>query len=225
MAQAESTKPQSLLELLQKLILRLPTELKVLIEMVGDSELGIPARSIALGAISYVVFFGDLITDKIPVVGWIDDVLVIWIALGIIGELEPEHVQTYREKHPETFDQLGEVIQIIQSALGFLYDALKSLVELFKHFSFRKHSAEEVFQSKEAQEAIFDATMEYVANMNLNPEFVHKELSKATPMRVMKLLSSGMEAPQIHGFGQAQQAPELPPPVAKKLLPGDVATS
>jgi uncharacterized membrane protein YkvA (DUF1232 family) len=218
MAQAESTKTKSLLELLQKLILHLPQELKILIETLGDSELGVPARSVALGAISYVIYFGDLITDKIPVVGWIDDVLVIWIALGIIEELEPEHTQTYREKYPETFDQLGEVVQIIQSSLGFLYDALKSLVELFKSFRFRKHTAEEVFQSKEAQEAIFDATMERVAGMNLNPEFVHQHLSKVNPAQVMKLLSSGMEAPQLHGFGRAQRAPELPSPVAQKLL-------
>jgi uncharacterized membrane protein YkvA (DUF1232 family) len=76
-AQTIPKQEKNFFEWIQEWILSLPIDLKVLLEISGDSEMGIPARSLAVGTLAYVVYLADLIPDKIPVLGLIDDVIVI----------------------------------------------------------------------------------------------------------------------------------------------------
>jgi uncharacterized membrane protein YkvA (DUF1232 family) len=178
-AQAIPKQEKNFFEWIQEWILSLPIDLKVLLEISGDSEMGIPARSLAVGTLAYVVYFADLIPDKIPVLGLIDDVIVIRLSLEVIRGLEPERMKYYEGKYPTTFARFAEAIEVLKSALGLIYDALMALVEKLKNRRFKGHTAEEAARSEEVREEMFDEAMEYVANLSGLEEEDKREIREA----------------------------------------------
>ena len=61
----------------------------------------------------------------------------------------------------------------------------------------KNKTTEEVAQSAELREALFDETMVFVANLGLDPETLDKETKLLpSPEKVMGLLSSGLEEAQ-----------------------------
>jgi len=82
--------------------------------------MGMLARSLAVGTLAYVVYLVDLIPDKIPVLGLIDDVIVIRLSLEVIRGLEPERMKYYEEKYPTTFARFAEAIEVLKSAQEFI---------------------------------------------------------------------------------------------------------
>jgi uncharacterized membrane protein YkvA (DUF1232 family) len=221
-AQAIPKQEKNFFEWIQEWIISLPIDLKVLLEISGDSQVGIPARSLAVGTLAYVVYFADLIPDKIPVLGLIDDVIVIRLSLEVIRGLEPERMKYYEGKYPTTFARFAEAIEVLKSALGLIYDALMALVEKLKNRRFKGHTAEEAARSEEVREEMFDEAMEYVANLNLNPDVVHKVLLEAPSHQVINLLTSGLEEEDKREIREAEAAKRLEAPKAmfRKLLQG-----
>lgn len=221
-AEAQAKQEKGFFEWIQEWILSLPTDLKVLLEISGDSEMGMPARSLAVGALAYVVYFAGLIPDKIPVLGLIDDVIVIRLSLEVIRELEPERMKYYEEKYPATFARFAEAIEVLKSALGLIYDALRTLVEKLKTRRFKGCTTEEAAQSEEVREEMFDEAMEYVASFNLNPEAVHSALLEAPSHQIINLLTSGLEEEDKREIRDAEAARRLEAPKAmfRKLLKG-----
>ena len=221
-AQAIPKQEKNFFDWIQEWILSLPIDLKVLLEISGDSEIGIPARSLAVGTLAYVVYLADLIPDKIPVLGLIDDVIVIRLSLEVIRGLEPDRMKYYEEKYPATFARFAEAIEVLKSALGLIYDALMALVEKLKNRRFRGHTAEEAVQSEEVREEMFDEAMEYVANLNLNPDVVHNALLEAPSHQIIGLLTSGLEEEDKREIHEAEAAKRLEAPkeMFRKLLKG-----
>jgi hypothetical protein len=66
--------------------------------------------------------------------------------------------------------------------------------------SYKKKTTEEVVQSAELREDLFDDTMIYIAGLNLDPQTISKSLPP--PERVMGLLASGMEEEQERQDGE-----------------------
>ncbi len=221
-AQAMPRQEKNFFEWVQEWILSLPVDLKVLLEIAGDSQMGMPARSLAVGTLAYVLYFTDLVPDKIPVLGLIDDVIVIRLSLELIRKLEPERIRYYEEKYPATFAQFAEAIEVLKSALGLIYDALMALVEKLKNRRFKGHTAEKAAQSEEVREEMFDEAMEYVANLNLSPDVVHNALLEAPSHQIIGLLTSGLEEKDKQEIREAEAAKRLEVPKAmfRKLLKG-----
>jgi hypothetical protein len=72
------------------------------------------------------------------------------------------------------------------------------------------------------REEMFDEAMEYVANLNLNPDVVHKALLEAPSHQVINLLTSGLEEEDKREIREAEAARRLEAPKAmfRKLLKG-----
>lgn len=215
-----SRREKTFFESLRDWILGLPRDIKILLEMAGDNELSISSRSLAVGALIYVIMPLDLIPEKLRVIGLVDDVIVIRITLAVICEIDSERCIHYKKKYPQTFVALEEEIALLKSTLGALYSWLVALVKSLREKAFKKRTAEQVAQSSDLREELFDEAMEYVANINLDPETVSRALLTAPPERIVHLLSSGLEDDQKREVQQSKIAEKLAAPQAtfRKLL-------
>jgi uncharacterized membrane protein YkvA (DUF1232 family) len=155
------------------------------------------ARSIPTGVLLYLNARVDLIPDKLGFIGLIDDMLAMIVSLVIIVPQIPEERLTYYCQKYEAVDKIGEYEHIMKSTLGILWERLTRFVETLQKRTYQNKTTEEVAQSAELREALFDETMVFVANLGLDPETLDKETKLLpSPEKVMALLSSGLEEAQ-----------------------------
>lgn len=70
----------------------LKREGKVLLAAARDPRTPWYARAVAVGVVAYVVSPIDLIPDFIPVVGWLDDLVIVPLGLKLVQRLIPAEV-------------------------------------------------------------------------------------------------------------------------------------
>jgi uncharacterized membrane protein YkvA (DUF1232 family) len=162
-------------------------------ELAGDEVLSMWARSLATGVLLYLDIPADLIPEKLRFIGLIDDMLVMIVGLVIIvPQIPEERLLYYRQKY-EAVDKIGEYEQIMKSTLGILAERLTLFVETLRKRTYKNRTTEEVAQSAELREALFDETMVVVADLGLDPETLDKEVKLLpSPEKVIGLLSSGL---------------------------------
>ena len=166
-------------------------------ELAGDETLPIWVRRLATGVLFYLDSPVDLIPDKFRFIGLIDDMLVMIVGLVIIVPQIPEERLAYYRQKNESVDKIGEYEQIMKSTLGILWERLTRFVETLQKRTYKNKTTEEVAQSTELREALFDETMVFVANLGLDPETLDKEAKLLpSPEKVIGLLSSGLEEAQ-----------------------------
>lgn len=196
---------ENFFEILVRWLVSLPTDIKILIEMIGDDELDMKARSLAVGTIVYVLAPIDLIPEKIPVLGYVDDVVVLHIAVALAVQIDPNRGRYYREKYPQTFETLDQQIDLLRKTLGALYSWLTALVENLVKRRFRGQTAEDIIGSEKLHEDMFDAAMEYAADVNVDAETIRRALLAAPPNRIVELLSDGLEEEQKRRVKEEQE--------------------
>lgn len=182
------------IQLIKKWLMDLGVNAQLFNELAGDEDLPMWVRSLATGVLLYLDAPADLIPEKLRFVGLIDDMLVMIVGLVIIvPQIPEERLLYYRQKY-EAVDKIGEYEQIMKSTLGILSERLTLFVETLRKRTYKNKTTEEVAQSAELREALFDETMIFVANLGLDPEALDKEVKLLpSPEKVIGLLSSGLE--------------------------------
>lgn len=196
----EKTAPKanmSFFETLVKWIKLLPADIKILVEMIGDDQLDLKARSLAVGTLVYLITAIDLIPDKIPVLGIVDDVLVLHIALCIILRIDPERAAFYRAKYPARIKALDQEMQLVTDTLGALYSWLTAFVENLIHRRYKGQTTSDAAKSEKTREEIFDDAMVFAAQVGVDEETIRTKLLATPPNRITKLLSDGLEKEQV----------------------------
>jgi uncharacterized membrane protein YkvA (DUF1232 family) len=170
------------------------------VEIMNDEELPLAARTLAVGILAYVLSPIDLIPEKIKalrVVALLDDVVIMIIGQSIIVPLMPESRREHYKLKYEAVAQISDYEETLKAALGILWDTLVQFVENMRKRSFKKQTAEEIASSSELREDLFDETMIYVANLNLDPATLDQELKALpSPEKVIGLLAGGVEESQ-----------------------------
>ena len=188
------------IQVIKKWLIDLGVNAQLFNELAGDEVLPMWVRSLAIGILRYLDARVDLIPDKLGFIGLIDDMLVMIVGLVIIMPQIPEERLTYYLQKYEAVDKIGEYEQIVKSTLGILWERLTRFVETLQKRTYKNKTIEEVAQSAELREALFDETMIFVANLGLDPETLDKETKLLpSPEKVMGLLSSGLEEAQKRG--------------------------
>jgi uncharacterized membrane protein YkvA (DUF1232 family) len=93
---------------------RLPwrAKLELAKAMLSDERVPLPVRAIPLVLIAYLSLPLDLVPDFVPVIGQIDDILVVAVGAGLMLRLTPVKVL---EGHIADLEQLGTPLQVIDS--------------------------------------------------------------------------------------------------------------
>jgi len=167
---------------------------KLFAEITEDEALPMTARTLASGVLQYLQSPTDLIRDKYRFIGLIDDVIVMIVGLVIIAPLIPKERLNYYGQKYEAIGKVEEYERIMQATLGILWERLVQFVETLRKRTFKGKTIEEVVQSSELREDLFDETMIFVANLNLDPESLDSDIKQLpSPEKVIGLLSSGLE--------------------------------
>jgi uncharacterized membrane protein YkvA (DUF1232 family) len=190
----------SFIGLIKHWLANLGVNSRIFVDMMGDEALPMPARTLATGVLIYLNLPIDIIPDRLKAIGLVDDVIVMIIGLSIIIPILPEDRLRYYKQKYEAVAKIDEQTEILKSALGILWDRLAQFVNNLRARSYKKKTTEEVVQSAELREDLFDETMIYIADLNLDPETISKSLPP--PERVMGLLASGMEEEQERQDGE-----------------------
>ncbi len=186
-----------LIQLIKKWLIDLGVNAQLFIELAGDEALPTWVRKLAAGVLLYLDVPIDLIPEKLRFIGLIDDMLVMIVGLVIFVPQLPEERFTYYCQKYEAVVKIEEYEQIVKSTLGILWERLTRFVETLQKRTYKNKTTEEVVQSAELREALFDETMVFVANLGLDPETLDKETkSLPSPEKLMGLLSSGLEETQ-----------------------------
>lgn len=182
------------IQLIKKWLMDLGVNAQLFNELAGDEALPMWVRSLATGVLLYLDAAADLIPEKLRFIGLIDDMLVMIVGLVIIvPQIPEERLLYYRQKY-EAVDKIGEYEPIMKSTLGILWERLTLFVETLRKRTYKNKTTEEVAQSAELREALFDETMVFVANLGLDPETLDKDVKLLpSPEKVIGLLSSGLE--------------------------------
>lgn len=184
-------------KLIKNWLIDLGVNAQIFKELAGDETLSIWVRSLAAGVLIYLLSPIDLIPEKFPILGLIDDVLIMIVALVIIVPLISDDRLTYYRKQYEAVKKIGEYEAIAKSILGILWERLTQIVESLPKRTFKNKTSAEVAQSADLRETLFDETMIMVANLELDPETLDKETKLLPPPeKLIGLLSSGLEEAQ-----------------------------
>lgn len=99
-------------ELVGDVILIMPNLVKLVARLLRDQRVPRRAKIAVAFAAAYVVSPVDLIPDKIPVVGWVDDILIMMFALdSIIQRAGPEVVE-------ELWDGPGDLLALVRDIVS-----------------------------------------------------------------------------------------------------------
>lgn len=185
------------IQVIKKWLIDLGVNAKLFNEITGDDALPKWVRALATGVLLYLDSPVDLIPEKLRFIGLIDDMLVMLVGLVIIVPQIPAERLTYYLQKYEAVEKIGEYEQIVKSTLGILWERLTQFVETLQKRTYKNKTTEEVAQSAELREALFDEAMVFVANIGLDPETLDNETKLLpSPEKVMGLLSSGLEEAQ-----------------------------
>lgn len=192
----------SFVDLIKTWLLNFEVNSQIFVEMMNDKELPVSVRALAIGILIYVISPIDIIPEKVKVfrvLSLIDDVAVMITGLSIIVSLMPEsRLEHYKAKY-QAVAQISEYVDILKAILGILWDRLMQFVEKLRSRHYKKQTAEDVAQSAETCEDLFDEVMVFVADLNLNPEMLDKELAALpAPEKIIGLLASGIQEDEEH---------------------------
>ncbi len=116
------------LETIRGLLVSLPYDMKVLFEAISDENLPTEARTLAAGTVIYCLSPSDPIPDTMGLIGFVDDVVLLRLALRHFLEIGGEDSAAYKERFTDQFKALDEELEIIEAYLGDSIGWLKDRV-------------------------------------------------------------------------------------------------
>ncbi|RMG21029.1 MAG: hypothetical protein D6732_27715 [Methanobacteriota archaeon] len=190
-----SAKTHEFFRFIKKMVGELGLNSKLFAEIMDDETVLLSGRMLAVGVLLYVKS-GGLLPDR-WIIGLIDDIIVMVAALVIIIPLIPESRLEYYRKKYEVVNRINEYEALMISILGILWERFIQFTERLRNRTYRGKSTEEVVHSDELREDIFDETMEFIANLNIDPATIDSEFERLpSPEKIIGLLSSGLEKEQ-----------------------------
>lgn len=103
------------------------------VKLLFDGSVPAENKGALLAALAYVVSPIDIIPDTIPIAGWVDDLIVMTMAINKLLDTSDPAVSTAVERHwageADVFATAKHVIEIVDEAAEFLPKKLIKLVK------------------------------------------------------------------------------------------------
>jgi uncharacterized membrane protein YkvA (DUF1232 family) len=103
---------------MRQLLVSLPYDMKVLFEAVSDENLPPEVRQLAAVAVIYCISPSDPMPDTLGLIGYIDDVVYVRMALKRILELGGEDTKSYPDRFVDELRSLDEDLELVRGYLG-----------------------------------------------------------------------------------------------------------
>jgi len=124
-------------ELLVEMLFLLPDLFHLAVKLFFDKNVPAKNKGTLLAAIVYVVSPIDLIPDVIPVAGWVDDLIVIAMALNKFLDTEDKRIKDAVDRHwageEDVFEVVKHIIELADSVVKFLpKNVIQRIKDMFK---------------------------------------------------------------------------------------------
>ena len=129
----ENEKDKNIYDKLVNYLFLLPDLFHLSFKLLFDKEVPIENKGALIAGIVYVISPIDLIPDYISIAGWIDDLIVLTIAVNKFLETENESVKIVIDKHwagnDDVFKIIKEILMIAEAAMEFLPQKIMKIVQ------------------------------------------------------------------------------------------------
>jgi uncharacterized membrane protein YkvA (DUF1232 family) len=200
---------QALLAFIRRKLAGIPADVRIFIEIADDESVPLGARVLAGGILAYLNAPRDILPDRLKVVGLVDDIFIMTIGLNLCAERMPVETRQRHESKHEAVRQAKEDAELLQRALGIVWGRLVEFVRRLARRPYRGHTMEEVVQSEALLENLRDDTMEYVAEVAIDPATLDDQITKYLPApdKIVGMLSDGLDEQESADALKSVKAP------------------
>jgi uncharacterized membrane protein YkvA (DUF1232 family) len=151
-------------------LVQLPFDMKILFEAITDEELDHKARVLAAGGAIYVVGPFDAIPDSHPVLGFVDDTIVLRMVVAELRRIDSAGGARLIERFSEGFASLDQDLDTYRQYLGQAYPWLEAKALGMSQASYKGHSATEYVDDAEVQERLYDDSLAFATDYDVDDE-------------------------------------------------------
>lgn len=171
-------------------IVELPQDVKIMFEMLDDTNFSDSTRLRAAGALLYLLAPGDLIPDTFGLLGHADDSLVLRMTMDLILRLEPERAEVYRTRFPEVFDTLEADLAAASRFLGDAYTWFVQYLEKLGAIEFKGKKAQVFIDDVDASSWLYGEVSEALLDLEIDEDELNRELRKVD--RILTVMKEKM---------------------------------
>jgi uncharacterized membrane protein YkvA (DUF1232 family) len=174
--------------LVRSWLVSLPHDLKIAFEAMDDENLSRQAREIAAGSVIYIVSPNDSITDRTEsVASFVDDAILLRLALRKILTKGEAEAQAFRDRFPEMFETLESDLELCKTAMGDLLVWLENKVAGLPNLEHKGRKTPKFLDDEEAREELFEDGLVFRTDYPIDEETIGDKLKKASTVTdVMK---------------------------------------
>ena len=167
---------QSFADVIRDAILSLPQDMKAVLRIVEDPELDDDSRALAAGAILHVLSASNAIPGLRGTLAYVDDVIVLRLALERIEKSAPQVIARHRSESPELFSPLTDQMASIRRYLGDAISVLDKATDGLPKLSHQGHDARTCARDDDACTWLYDSVSEAIVD---EFDFDDEEVSRA----------------------------------------------
>jgi hypothetical protein len=174
---------EQLTEFLQAAITSLPQHLKAALRLVDDRDIPDQGRVLAAGSVMHWLSG----SNSIPGVGggplsYVDDVLVLRLAYGRLGEIAPEAMARHAADSPELFGELEAELALIRAELGKGLAVLEKAVDRLGQLKHRGITPTQCVADEEAGTVLYEELQAALVDLDLDEGSVGRALKQLGPV-------------------------------------------
>lgn len=150
-----------------------------------DPDLDEPLRELVTGTALYILAPGDVIPDSSGVLGYVDDVIALRVALDEVSAKAPERFAYYNERIPELAFSAGEELDAFKAYLGDLYEPFRQRVFAFEKTEFKGKRAKNILTDADGAEWLDDEISVLALKLDFKPAAVASAARKVNTLLPM----------------------------------------
>src|SRR5262245_2685154 len=163
-------------------LVSLPFDLKVLFEAKDDPDLDRKARELACGAILYVLTPGDVAGEK-NIIGFVDDVIIVRLALKHIIDKGGDGAQAFRNRFAEQYATLDDALACFSEFLGpEVYGWLASKMDTLPKLSYRNKRVPAYIDDEETAEDLYEQGLTFQTDYEITEEVLRDKFKQVKPV-------------------------------------------
>ncbi len=162
-------------------LVSLPHDLKIAYEAMDDEDLPRPGRELAAGAIIYVVNPNDFVADRNEVVvNFVDDVILLRLALREIVAKGEADAETFRDRYADLFASLDDELSLCREVMPDIMKWLESKVASLPTLDHKGRKPPKYIDDDQAREDLFEDGLVFRTEYPVDDGTIQDRLKKAS---------------------------------------------
>jgi uncharacterized membrane protein YkvA (DUF1232 family) len=163
-------------------LVSLPYDLRVLFEAMSEEDLDRAAREKVTGAIMYILSPNDAAPPDQPHLAFVDDVVLLRVALKHATRRGDEADRAFAERFPEQFESLDEDLETFRGYLGDSFRWIESKVDALSRMVYKGKRVKEYLDDEEAASFLYEEGLSFTTDYEVDEEAVSR-LKRPEPLR------------------------------------------